>query len=182
MLLPILSIRPSILKQVGSSLSSTTADSRRAVNGRSPSPAQPDGGSTWTIPALVSRNSAGGAWLPSIAIGKNGQIGVSYYDVRPIQTGASEPGLRANVWLSTFRLDEKGQIQEFQEKPVDGFLWASLPEEGYFHGDYFALVPLDVDFGVVYVRTTKGLEAGGRISSTVRFARLNFVATRHPKP
>ncbi|MBS0637027.1 MAG: exo-alpha-sialidase [Verrucomicrobia bacterium] len=63
-----------------------------------------DGGKSWSKPRPVNPNSLDAqAFLPTIAVAKDGTIGVLFYDMRNFKSGAAR--LDTDVWLPLFDKD-----------------------------------------------------------------------------
>jgi hypothetical protein len=110
-----------------------------------------DGGRTWTKPAPVSTRSDRPAWLPSIAAGESGTIGVSYFDAPRDSTATTT---QVSLWKKTFALNDNGDPVAPHEDLVDRFpLLKAISWEGFFLGDYFALLNVPGGFRGIYVKS-----------------------------
>jgi hypothetical protein len=108
-----------------------------------------DGGLTWSAPARVNANPDAPAFTPSVAVARDGTIGVTYYEFR---TGASSPGtLPTDYWLA--RSTDGGL--HWSETRIDGpFDFALAPDaNGLFLGDYQGLATVGNAFVPFYGRT-----------------------------
>jgi hypothetical protein len=119
------------------------ADARRDPGGRlGVSLVWSADGIRWSTPIAVSDSGSETAWLPAVAAGANGEIGVSYYQASfvPGLPGASGP----RVMLHRFRMGEAGL------EPVDRMI---LDEPGLeWPGDYQGLVALRTGFLAAFGR------------------------------
>jgi hypothetical protein len=113
------------------------ADARRDPGGRlGVSLVWSADGVRWSEPIAVSDSGSQTAWLPAVAAGVNGELGVSYYQASfaPGMPGAP----RARVMLHRLRMGEAGL------EPVDR---TTLDEPGLeWPGDYQGLVALRTGF------------------------------------
>ena len=122
-----------------------------------------DGGSTWSDPIRVNKTPLNipaanrQAFLPSIAVARNGAIAVSYYDFRFNDTS---PGLLTNRWIvqchasstsapsapacwgDEIRLTDKSF--DMEDVPIGPY--------GLFLGDYFGLASTGDDFVAVFAQ------------------------------
>jgi hypothetical protein len=129
------------------------ADARRDPGGRlGVSLVWSADGVRWSAPIAVSDSGSETAWLPAVASGANGEIGVSYYQASFVPGLSGAPGAR--VMLHRFRMGEAGL------EPVDRMI---LDEPGLeWPGDYQGLVALRTGF----------LAAFGRESDIVALQRI----------
>jgi hypothetical protein len=99
-----------------------------------------DGGLTWSEPIQIDRTPKGAsALVPQIAVGSDGTVGITYYDLRD---NDAAPGLPANVWLTTCR-SGCGHPESWSETHLGGpFDARGVPSTslGYMMGDYTGLV------------------------------------------
>jgi len=112
-----------------------------------------DGGVTWSPPIQVNQAPNVQAFAPSIAIGQNGQIAITYYDFR--KDTPDPTTLLTNFWQITSQ--DGGNT--WQEVPLIGsFDIRSAPNTGlgFMVGDYEGLVPLDQGFISLFVRANSG--------------------------
>ena len=113
-----------------------------------------DGGRTWSNPGVV-HDSPGQVFLPSLAVARDGTVGVSYDDTRNDRPGSSQ--LTTDVWFSQSR--DHGA--SWTESHVAGpFSTTTAPEsdsagvKGLFLGDYQGLAPLGGGgFGAAFAQT-----------------------------
>lgn len=91
------------------------------------------------------------AFLPTLAVGGDGRLGATWYDLRDAGAG---PGLGTEVWLGT---SSDGGVT-WRARRLDGpFDLRAAPVatgEGPFVGDYEGLAGLPSGFAALYVRTT----------------------------
>jgi hypothetical protein len=122
-----------------------------------------DGGFTWSAPIKVNQTPdnipAGNrqAFLPSVAVSRDGVVAVTYYDLR---NNTLAHGLPTDLWMA-------------HAHPADGLTnpasWASenrmtptsfniedapAPPDGYFVGDYEGLVAMGKKFGAFFSMPT----------------------------
>jgi hypothetical protein len=131
------------------------ADARRDPGGRlGVSLVWSADGVRWSTPIAVSDSGSETAWLPAVAVGANGQIGVSYYQASFAPGLSGAPGAR--VMLHRLRMKEAGP------ELVDRMI---LDEPGLeWPGDYHGLVALRAGFLAAYGResdiaATRGTES-----------------------
>ena len=112
-----------------------------------------DGGMTWSAPARVNVNSSVAAFVPSVHVRADGQIGVSYFDFRP--NTSSTATLLTGYWLA--RSSDGANWSEQQiAGPFDlklAPLSAGASTEEYFLGDYQALLSSGNVFAPLFVQT-----------------------------
>jgi hypothetical protein len=128
------------------------ADARRAPGGRlGVSLVWSVDGARWSEPIAVSDSGSQTAWLPAVAAGANGEIGVSYYQA---SFAPGEP--RAQVMLHRFRAGEGGL------EPIGR---AILDETGLeWPGDYHGLVAIRTGFLAAYGRESDITAVRGMVS------------------
>jgi hypothetical protein len=104
-----------------------------------------DGGLHWSAPARISTHAATPAFLPSIRVGSDGTVNVTYYDFRndsDFDADPSTPGdagtLMTDVWSLT-STDGGSTWTEDRVTPTS-FDFRSAPvARGFFLGDYQGL-------------------------------------------
>jgi len=125
-----------------------------------------DGGLTWSAPARVNSNASVAAFVPSVHVRADGQVGVSYFDFRP--NTSSTATLLTDYWLarstngSTWSESQVGGPFDLTLAPLS----AGSDAADYFLGDYQALLSTGNVFMPLFVQTNAG--AGNR--SDVFFA------------
>jgi hypothetical protein len=104
-------------------------------------------GHRWSAPTAVADTGLEQAWLPGIAVAKDGEVGVSYFTARLDRPDSTLVPM--TVRLRRFRLT-KGQLE-----PVGP---AAMLDRANFAwpGDYGTLVALPDGFHAVYGRSTRG--------------------------
>jgi hypothetical protein len=112
-----------------------------------------DGGMTWSAPARVSTNANVAAFVPSVHVRGDGQVGVSYYDFRP--NTSSTTTLLTDYWLA-----RSSNGTTWSESQISGpFDLALAPLSsatgGYFLGDYQALHSAGSVFMPLFVQTNE---------------------------
>ena len=111
-------------------------------------------GRTWSAPTRVNGDPAVPAFTPSIAVAENGDVGVTYYDVRTLQPGNTTT-LPTSTWLTVSPRGGRHFDRERQIAPVFDFLQA--PQAGgYFIGDYQGLTTVGNQFRAMFVTTNSG--------------------------
>lgn len=112
-----------------------------------------DGGLTWSAPVQVNQAPGVAAFTASIAVHRNGIIGITYYDFR---NDTNDPAsLLANYWLIVSR--DGGA--SWHEIPIAGpfDLLAAPRDSGRpFLGDYQGLVPSNDSFLAFFVAANSG--------------------------
>ncbi len=75
-----------------------------------------DGGKTWSLPRPVNPNSLDSqAFLPTVAVAKDGTVGVMFYDLRNYSLG--DETLNTDVWLTLFDAELKHMNHEVRLTP-----------------------------------------------------------------
>jgi hypothetical protein len=110
-----------------------------------------DGGLTWSAPVRINGAPATKAFVPAVHIRGDGEIGVSYYDLRNNLPDAAT--IPIDVWLT-----RSTDGVNWQETHVDGpFDLALAPyARGLFLGDYMGLASIGASFVPFYARTNAG--------------------------
>lgn len=109
-----------------------------------------DGGLTWSDPIPVNPDTLEAqAFLPTVAVAKDGTVGVLYYDFRYYKPGS--PSLDTDVWLARYSEDLSVRYDDIRVTPVSfdtrQFERAgSLGTQAYFPGDYNKLRAIKNDF------------------------------------
>lgn len=94
-----------------------------------------DGGLGWTAPQIVNRRTDVAAFTPTLAAGRNGEVGLMHFDLRD---DTSDPAtLPTSAWLLTSS-DGRSWRETKVWGPVD--LARAPVARGYFLGDYMGLV------------------------------------------
>jgi hypothetical protein len=112
-----------------------------------------DGGMTWSAPLRVNSNSGVAAFVPSVHVRADGQVGVSYFDLRPNTSSAAT--LLADHWLA-----RSSNGTTWTESQVAGPfdlalapLSAGADAADYFLGDYQALLSSGNVFVPLFAQT-----------------------------
>jgi hypothetical protein len=109
-----------------------------------------DAGATWSEPTLVS-DSASAAWLPSLTWLSPDALAVAYMDGRPSSDGQQG---ELNLWVAQLAVPKAGPPEKKTERLVDRFpLLPQRVETPYFLADYYPMMALGGDIGMVYVRS-----------------------------
>lgn len=111
-----------------------------------------DNGVTWSAPTRVSAVGVA-AFTPSVHVRANGDVGVSFYDLRNNTAAASLP---ADYWLAR---SSDGGVTWNETRVATSFDLTTAPQAAgaYFLGDYQALVSRSNVFVPFFVRTTGDL-------------------------
>ncbi|HEX6793215.1 MAG TPA: sialidase family protein [Casimicrobiaceae bacterium] len=107
-----------------------------------------DGGATWSAPVEINRVPAVQAFLPAVAIGSDGTIGVLYYDMR--NDTADPATLLVDLWFAT-STDGTTWSEGHVAGPFD-FDNAPSAEGGLFIGDYQGLASADARFAALFAQ------------------------------
>jgi hypothetical protein len=110
-----------------------------------------DNGVTWSAPSRVSAANVA-AFTPSVHVRANGDVGVSYYDLRNNTAAASLP---TDYWLAR---SVDGGLTWTETHVATAFDLTTAPQAGgaYFLGDYQALVSRSNVFVPFFVKTSNG--------------------------
>jgi hypothetical protein len=111
-----------------------------------------DGGRTWSRPVRVNRDTGTPAFTPSIAVTGDGDVGVTYYDLRTLRTGNTTT-LPTSTWLTVSPRGGARFGKETRIAPVFDTLLAPFAN-GYFLGDYQSLAAVGDRFRALFVTTT----------------------------
>jgi hypothetical protein len=111
-----------------------------------------DNGATWSAPLRVSAAGVA-AFTPSVHVRANGDVGVTYYDLRNNTAAAS---LLTDYWLAR---SSDGGVTWTERRVATSFDATMAPQTGgaYFLGDYQALVSRNNVFVPFFVKTTGDL-------------------------
>jgi len=100
-----------------------------------------DGGNTWSAPVRISHTPQSPSFTPSIAVNLNGNVSLTYYDVRDLQSGNTTT-LPTSTWLYSFPRGKQSAAIETRIAP--DFDWLLAPfAGGKFLGDYEGLAAGD---------------------------------------
>src|SRR5262249_16619858 len=110
-----------------------------------------DGGRTWSAPVRVNRATGTPAFTPSIAATDDGDVGVTYYDLRTLQPGNTTT-LPTSTWLTVSPRGGQRFGHEQQIAPVFDHLLAPNAG-GFFLGDYQSLTTFHDQFRALFVTT-----------------------------
>jgi len=107
-----------------------------------------DGGLTWSDPAQVNPDKGVAAFIPAVAVTRDGTIGVTYYDFR--NNTADRASLPADYWIA-----RSHDGVSWTETHIDGsFDFSVAPvSEGLFLGDYQGIATVGNAFVPFYGRT-----------------------------
>ena len=140
-----------------------------------------DGGTTWTTPVKANRTPAvpdaanRQSFIPSVAVGPDGSVAVSYYDLRfnGTDASASEP-LEADHFLARCPSPSADDPQrcatdwvETRLTPTSFDLRAAPRTPGLFIGDYMGLSALPDGFGAMFTQANSSADR-----ATVYFAHV----------
>jgi len=122
-----------------------------------------DGGQTWSQPIQVNADTSTPAFDPSVAVGADGSIAVTYFDFR----NDKNPGqMLTDCWLVTSS-DGVNFEESHLSGPFDLGLAPYADGEGQFIGDYQAL---RINAGAVLPLYAQTPASGTQVSSEVVFA------------
>jgi hypothetical protein len=113
-----------------------------------------DGGVTWSQPAVV-KQSPGQAFLPSLAVGADGTLAVTYDDTRNDKGTGTGDDFTTDVWFS---ISHDRGVTWTEHHLAGPFNMATAPEsdsagvQGLFVGDYQGLTALPGGFGAVFAQ------------------------------
>ncbi|MBP6750084.1 MAG: exo-alpha-sialidase, partial [Xanthomonadaceae bacterium] len=110
-----------------------------------------DSGATWSAPIRVNAIVGAAAFTPSVSVGRNGVVAVSYYDLR---NDTATPALTADVWLA--RSGDGGATWTEQRIGASFDLSFAPNANGYFVGDYQGLIEADGVFVAFYGKANDG--------------------------
>jgi hypothetical protein len=127
-----------------------------------------DGGRAWSKPIRANRDTGTPAFTPSIAVTDNGDVGVTYYDLRTLKPG-NKTTLPTSTWLTVSPRSGSRFGHERQIAPVFDLLRAPNAR-GYFLGDYQGLTALDDTFRSVFVTAN---DNGSDNRTDVRYGRFD---------
>lgn len=128
-----------------------------------------DRGASWSAPRVVAR-SGGQAFLPSVAAGRDGSLGVLYDDTRNDKAG--DRGLTTDVWLDVSRDGGSTWSERHVAGPFDALTaseTSSTKVAGHFIGDYQGFAAMPGGFGAAFAQAKPAATAG---PSDIFFARL----------
>jgi hypothetical protein len=113
-----------------------------------------DGGRTWSSPTRVNANPRVPAFTPKVAVTRNGDVAVSYYDLRSLTPGNTTT-LPTDTWLAVSPPGGRSFTRERRLAPTFDHLQAPLAG-GYFLGDYQGLTASGDRFRALFVTTNTG--------------------------
>ena len=150
-----------------------------------------DGGMNWSAPVRVNGNSSVAAFVPSVHVRADGQVGVSYFDFRP--NTSSTATLLTSYWLA-----RSSNGTSWSENQIAGPfdltlapLSAGADAADYFLGDYQALLSTGNVFAPLFAQTNAdannrtdvflapAISATGNVAAAVQRVQAaeNFVVT-----
>jgi hypothetical protein len=120
-----------------------------------------DGGETWSAPVRINREPSTQAFTPAIKVDDQGNIGVTYYDLR--NDNPATQAVETDLWF--VRSSDGGQTWSEERVTPASFDMRTAPfAGGYFLGDYQGLTAYSDRF-VAYSTLTnpgfRGLAGGG---------------------
>jgi hypothetical protein len=116
-----------------------------------------DRGRTWSAPVRVNGDHTTPAFTPSIAVTRDGDVGVTYYDLRTLRPGNTTT-LPTSTWLTVSPRGGKRFGHERPIAPVFDHLQAPNAR-GFFLGDYQGLATVDDRFRALFVTANTGQPA-----------------------
>ena len=108
-----------------------------------------DRGRTWDTPVRVNADPTVLAFTPSIAVTNDGDVGVTYFDLRTLRPGNTTT-LPTTTWLTIAPRGGTRFGHERQIAPVFDHLQAPNAR-GFFLGDYQGLTTFDDQFRALFV-------------------------------
>ena len=122
-----------------------------------------DGGRTWSSPIVANPKHANAqTFSPSLAIARNGTVGVSFYDFRKYSPGSFTANLETNLWFALFdhklecRLDEIRITQE----SFDARKFTFIPNKYFLISDVGTIDAVGNDFLIAYPITNPPYSGG----------------------
>ena len=123
--------------------------------------ASADGGLSWSRPVRVNSPTTQPAFTPSLAVGGDGVVGVSYYQLRPTTTGSMPTEYLLKRFSGALLTTPTPGIELIapeditSRSPTAGpFNMLDAPyARGYFTGDYQGLTARGASFAPFYVQT-----------------------------
>jgi hypothetical protein len=110
-----------------------------------------DRGRTWTTPVRVNADPSVPAFTPSIAVTRDGDVGITYYDLRTLRPGNTTT-LPTSTWLTVS--PRGGRHFETERRIAPVFDHNLAPDAGgLFLGDYQGLAAFDDRFRALFVTT-----------------------------
>jgi hypothetical protein len=114
-----------------------------------------NGGRTWSGPVRVNGDPRVQAHTPSIAVTNDGDVGVTYYDIRTLRPGNTTT-LPTSTWLTISPRGGRNFGHERQIAPVFDHLQAPNAG-GFFLGDYQGLATFGDSFRALFVTTNNNM-------------------------
>jgi hypothetical protein len=112
-----------------------------------------DDGKTWSTPVQVNRDPSVPAFTPTLNVSAAGVIAVTYYDLRNAHYLTT--ALLTDAWIVT-----SSDAVTFTESHLSGpfdLQLAPLTTQGYFLGDYQALINNGTQFQPLYAQSNQGV-------------------------
>ncbi|HEX8346443.1 MAG TPA: sialidase family protein [Actinoplanes sp.] len=134
-----------------------------------------DHGRTWSAPVRVSRDRGVPAFTPSIAVTRDGDVGVTYYDLRTLRP-TDVTTLPTSTWLAISPRGGRDFAAERRISPVFDHLLAPNAG-GYFLGDYQGLATSGDRFRALFV-TTRDSRPGD--PTAVYYGEFRSIDATHP--
>jgi hypothetical protein len=112
-----------------------------------------DRGRTWSAPVRVNGDPTTPAFTPTVAVTRDGDVGVTYYDLRTLQPGNTTT-LPTSTWLTVSPRGGERFGHERPIAPVFDHLLAPVAR-GFFLGDYQGLTTVDDRFRALFVAANR---------------------------
>ena len=112
------------------------------------------GGRRWSAPRRLDPPSAALGLIPSVAVGADGSVAVTYFTVAPKASRVTYWAARSHDAGRTFTRSEVGEEFSLADAPFLTGIPAILVPGGLFLGDYMGLASSGTTFLALYVRTT----------------------------
>ena len=138
-----------------------------------------DNGLTFGAPSVV-RSVSAQAFIPSVAVDRQGVVGVLWDDFRHDKAGDKQ--LTTDVWFSSSRNGGRTFVESHVAGPFDAASASSTSStsvQGRFIGDYQGFAAYPRGFGAVFAQSKAGVTKG---PSDVYFARIQPAATGGGRP
>jgi hypothetical protein len=112
-----------------------------------------DGGETWSTPVRINKDASTQAFTPAIKVDEDGNIGVTYYDLR--NDDPETYAVETDLWF--IRSADGGQTWSEERVTPDSFDMRAAPvARGYFLGDYQGLTAYGNTFVAYSTLTNPG--------------------------
>jgi len=114
-----------------------------------------NGGRTWSAPARVNADPSVPAFTPMVAVTEDGDVGITYYDLRSLTSTTPAATLPTDAWLTVSPRGGRHFVKERRLTSTFDTLQAPFAR-GYFLGDYQGLTAFDNRFRALFVAANSG--------------------------